>query len=301
MDKNKIVITGIGVSTSISDDYIDLVEGIRNNTFKELNRQVAIQEIAAEKVGRNTCRRMDHFTLYSLIAALNALENSGLELDKENKSRIGTIYTTTWGPAYTTNKYFEPIIREGVRGVSPILFPYTVTNAALGAVARITGFSGVSTMLVDTSAVDFAYTQLTDNKADVIVCGATEDITPLINEFGFDEELNVPFDGSVSLVLETSEHAIARNAHIYAEIECGKSFFVQNPDDRKELIEQSVKEMGADNIEIYDDFSFDYLSLEQIISVICYITNPEKKDNSLIASNIGENHFNTILMRNRNE
>lgn len=301
MDKKKIVITGIGVSTSISDNHNDLSQSIRNNTFKDLNRQVGIQETAAEKVGKNLCRRMDNFTLYSLISALNALENSGLELDKENKSRIGTIYTTTWGPAYTTNKYFEPVIKAGVKGVSPILFPYTVSNAALGAVARITGLSGVSTMLVDTSAVDFAYTQLTDNKADVIVSGATENITSLINEFAFDEELNVPFDGSVSLVLETSEHAIARNAHIYAEIECGKSFFVQNSDDRKKLTEQVVEDMGADNIIISDEYPFDYLSLVQIISVICYIMNPEKKDNSLIVSNIGENRFNTLLMRKKNE
>jgi len=276
MEEKTIVITGIGVSTSISDNYEELVECIKNNTYNRHSRGNDILDAVAEKFGRNACRRMDNFTLYSLMSAYNAIENSKLDLDNEDKTRIGTIYSTIWGPAYTTNNYFEPVIKAGAKGVSPLLFPYTVTNAALGAVARMTGLSGVSTMLVESSAIEFSCGQIKDGKADVIVCGATEFLTPLIKEFGFDNELNVPFDGAVSLVLETKEHAMNRDTHIYAEISCNSSIYSQS------LQHESM-------------FSCDLLSFEQIVSVIYYIVYGMDPEESLV-SRIGEKCFNTIKM-----
>lgn len=276
MDKRSVVITGIGVSTSVSDNYNELAECVKYGRFNKYRGANDIFDSVSEKIGRNKCRRMDSFTLYTLMSALNALEDASLDLDNEDKTRIGTIYSTIWGPAYTTNKYFAPVIENGVKGVSPLLFPYTVTNAALGAVARMTGLSGVSTMLVETSAIEFSFNQIKDDKADVVVCGATEYLTPLIKEFDFGNELNVPFDGSASLVLETKEHAVNRNAYIYAEINCDSSFYLQNSDNKAM-------------------FPYDLLSLEQIVAVIQMIVYGKETEGSFV-TRIGENRFSTIKM-----
>ncbi len=321
MKKRKVVITGMGVSSSLTDDYVKLIEYVKEGTFEGIQRDLSVSDACAEKVGKNTCRRMDDFTLYSIVSAFNAIEDSKMNLDSEDKTKIGTIYSTTWGPAYTTNKYFAPVIKDGAKAVSPILFPYTVTNASLGAVARLLGLSGVSTMLVDSSAIEFACGQIMDEKADVVICGATEFVTPLIEEFEFGDNLKVPFDGSVALVLEDKEHAIKRNAHIYTEITGGSSWMKFDSEANKQEFEQSVNRslnncntadakimcstsVGnalSDDDHILPMTKYDFLSLEQIISVIYSAVDGDLSEKKVIVSEVGEDCFDAVMMVNEDE
>lgn len=334
MENKKVVITGIGISTSIGNDYSDIMDLLDNPDANIATEGPDIYMAVSKVFGKNDCRRMDEFALYSLMAGYNAISDAKLILDDADKSRMGTVYTTSWGTADTTYKYFAPVLKDGTKGVSPLLFPYTVTNAALGAVARFFGFSGVSTMLTDSFSLDFAYRQILDNKADVVLCGATECLKKLIEKMELEQKMRLPFDGSVAMVLETEEHAHLRGARIYAELSAGGIRFSKNvqetaalfADSTTKLMEKTginknyqivfsdvdvieIKQFREANIKLRDclcrelpfNKQYNLLSMQQMLSVGYIIKYGDINNYNILNSRIGNGNLNTILVVNDDE
>jgi 3-oxoacyl-[acyl-carrier-protein] synthase II len=194
---------------------------------------------------KKEARHMDRFTQFAVSAADMAVEDAGLELEKEDKSRIGVILGSGIGGIATLVEQSNILIAKGPGRISPHFVPMMIANMGAAHVAIRFGLQGPNVTTVtacasSANAMGDAFRALQWGHADVVVSGGTEaPINPLCIA-GFcamkamstnndePEKASRPFDlkrdgfvqseGAAVLVLETLEHALSRNARIHGEI-----------------------------------------------------------------------------------
>lgn len=194
---------------------------------------------------RKEARRMDRFTQYAVAAARMAVEDAKLDLEREDRDRIGVIFATGIGGMETFEEQTRVLMEKGPNRVSPFFVPMMIANMAAGQISINLGVRGVNFTVVNAcasgaNAIGEAFRTLQRGDADVIITGGSEaSVTPL-TVAGFaamkalstrndaPERASRPFDkgrdgfvlgeGAGVMVLETLEHAVARGAAIYAEI-----------------------------------------------------------------------------------
>lgn len=256
--KKRVVVTGLGVITSLGKDveifWNSLVEGksgidiIERFDTSELGIKIAaeIKDFEPENYfDKKEARRMDRNTQYGLAAALMALKDAKIDLEKINKDRLGVILGCGVGGIETFEDQMSVLIEKGPKRVSPFFIPMMIANMAAGQIAMSIGARAINETVVTacasgTNAIGDAYNAILRGEADVIITGGTEaSITPLaISGFSSMKALSTnnenpkkasrPFDknrdgfvmgeGSGILILEELEHALRRNAKIYAEV-----------------------------------------------------------------------------------
>ena len=190
-------------------------------------------------------KRTAKFVQYAVAAAKQAVESSGLVLDKEDRNRIGVIIGSGIGSLQTIEDEYKVFLSKGPSRLSPFLIPMLIVNEASGLVAIIHGLKGpnscVATACASGShAIGEAYRTIVYGDADVMITGGTESCIVPTALGGFcalkalstrnnePQKASRPFDrdrdgfvmaeGSGLVVLETLEHAQKRNANIIAEI-----------------------------------------------------------------------------------
>jgi 3-oxoacyl-[acyl-carrier-protein] synthase II len=195
---------------------------------------------------RKQVRMYDDFTKYALVAVEEAVENATVDFETLNKDRIGVI----WGSGNGGVQTFEAQMKEFYEGdgtprFNPYFMPRILVDIAAGIISMKYGLRGVnycpvSACATSTTAIIDAFNYIRWNKADMIITGGSEaPIGPsTIGGFGSAKALSThneepstaskPFDvhrdgfvmgeGAGALVLEEYEHAVARGAHIYAEV-----------------------------------------------------------------------------------
>lgn len=241
MKQRRIVVTGYGIATTKGIGVREFEENFDDKSDDYQGQEIS--QVACELFSSNTCRRMDDFTRYGVVAAKEAIDNSGLELQKTDTSRAGIIFSTIWGPIVTTYNYFYQVLKDGPNKASPFLFPYTVTNAVVGAIARLLSIAGVNTMLVGCSSINYAIDLLESRKADVILAGCSDDLSILEEKLGLQlDSQALRVDGSVVIVLEGLEHAEKRGASILAEIIDYRSRFIAEDSN---FISAMIKNMNS--------------------------------------------------------
>ncbi|MBE3572639.1 MAG: beta-ketoacyl-ACP synthase II [Moorella humiferrea] len=194
---------------------------------------------------RKEARRMDRFAQYAVAAARMAVEDAKLDLEREDRDRIGVIFATGIGGMETFEEQTRVLMEKGPNRVSPFFVPMMIANMAAGQISINLGVRGVNFTVVNAcasgaNAIGEAFRTLQRGDADVIITGGSEaSVTPL-TVAGFaamkalstrneaPEKASRPFDrgrdgfvlgeGAGVMVLETLEHAVARGAAIYAEI-----------------------------------------------------------------------------------
>lgn len=199
----------------------------------------------APLVDRKEARHMDPFVQYALIAAQEAIRDSGLNLETENKDRIGTVIGAGIGGINAFEAQHEILMKRGPGRVSPFLIPLIIPNLAAGWVAIKFGFGGpnscpVTACASGNNALADAARLIRCGEADVVVCGGAESAVSQLGVAGFcsakalslrndaPERASRPFDrdrdgfviaeGAGIVVLESLEHAQARGAKIRAEL-----------------------------------------------------------------------------------
>ena len=188
----------------------------------------------------------DRFTKFALAASLEAVQDSGLDLEKEDPERAGVIIATGMGGVGSWEEQIIKLLNEGVRRVSPFLVPKMIPNLAAGNVSISFKAKGPNMALstacaAGAHAIGMAYRSIQMGEADLMATGGTEAAITLLTMAGFyrmgalatgcnnrPEAASRPFDtgrngfvmseGSGVLVLEELEHALARGAEIHAEI-----------------------------------------------------------------------------------
>ncbi len=258
MERRRVVITGLGAVTPIgntTEEYWNaLLEGKSGaNLITRFDTSEFATKFACEVkdfdpskyIDRKEARRMDRFTHYALATAQMAVDDAGLDLEKEDLQTIGVVYGSGIGGMQTWEDQHNAYINGGPRRVSPFFVPMMIPDIAAGHISIRFGFKGpnyatISACATSSHAVADAFILIQRGSADIMVTGGTEaSITPM-GIAGFNasraistwndrySEASRPFDkdrngfvmgeGSGTLILEELEHAKKRGAKIYGEI-----------------------------------------------------------------------------------
>ncbi len=258
IDLKRVVVTGVGVISSVGKTAPESWESIKNGKsgISKITR-FDVSEYTAKIAGevkeydplnyfdRKDARKFDPYIQYALIAAEEAVKDSNLNLEGINKERAGVYIGSGIGGISTIEKNNEIILTRGPSRVSPFFLPSSLANLATGQVSIKFGFKGpnfanVTACAASTHSVGDSFKIIQRGDADVMVAGGAEyPITPLgISGFAIMKALSTrndepekasrPFDkgrdgfvaaeGAGVVILESLEHAIKRGARIYGEI-----------------------------------------------------------------------------------
>ena len=256
----RVVVTGLGVVSPVGNDvpsfWQSLTEGKCGigpiTAFDTTEYKV---KIAAEVkdfdpllyMDKNEARKQDAFSRYAVAASAQAMQDSGLESGSNiDPFRLGVYIGTGTGGMQTFMQEAGKLFEKGPGRVSPFFVPMMIGNMAAGNVALKFGAQGPSLPIMtacatSTNAIGEAYRTIKHGYADAIIAGGSEATVIEMAVAGFTNcmaltqntdpaSASIPFDkrrngfvmgeGSGVLVLEEYEHAVARGAHIYAEV-CG--------------------------------------------------------------------------------
>ena len=260
MELKRVVVTGLGAVTPLGntaeETWNNLVAGVSGAApitlfdASDFKTQFAC-EVKNLKVNdfidRKEARKMDRYTQLAIIAAMQAVQDSGMDLDTEDKNRIGVIYGVGIGGIKTFEEevgYYAQHKENGPK-FNPFFIPKMIADLAAGQISIQYGFHGpnyttTSACASSTNALADAFNLIRLGKANVIVSGGAEAAITPSGVGGFNamhalstrnddpEHASRPFsasrdgfimgEGGGCLVLEELEHAKARGAKIYAEV-----------------------------------------------------------------------------------
>lgn len=255
--KNRVVITGMGAVTPIGNDVNSFWNNVKEGTcgidvIKSFDVSDYKCKLAAEvkdfdasvAIDKREARKMDKYCQYAMVAADEAIKNSGLDLETIDRERLAVIVGSGIGGLSTIEQEHAKLTEKGPNRVSPFLIPMIISNIAAGNIAIKYGAKGMCTSVVTacatgTNAIGDAFHLIQDGRADMVIAGGAEgSITPLavagfasLTALSKSEDplrASIPFDkerdgfimgeGAGIVILESLEHAQKRNAKIYAEM-----------------------------------------------------------------------------------
>ena len=253
----RVVVTGMGAITPIGLSVEEFWENVKagNTGFAPITKFDASEykcHIAAEVKGfegknymdPKAAKRMELFCQYAVAATKEALEDSGLAMEKEDPFRVGVSVGSGIGSLQAMEREHQKLLEKGPNRVNPLLVPMMICNMAAGNVSIQFGLQGKSINVVTacatgTNSIGEAFRAIQYGEADVMVAGGTESSVTPIGIAGFTAltaltgsddpaRCSIPFDkersgfvmgeGSAVVILEELEHAKARGAKIYAEV-----------------------------------------------------------------------------------
>lgn len=254
-DKRRVVVTGTGLVTPIGHNVPDTWEAILAGKsgfgdFTIIDKaELAIGGACevkdwepADYIGRRNARRRDRFQQFATVAANQAMEESGLEIDDDNRERVGIIIGTGIGGIRTLIAQEALLHESGTRRLSPFAIPKIMANGAAGMLAIDYGIFGPSTTIATacasgSDAIGHAFKAIRYGELDAAITGGTESIITTVALGGFERagatsvrssdtpspfDMNrdglIPGEGAGMLILEELEFAKARGAEILAEV-----------------------------------------------------------------------------------
>jgi len=262
MNKKRVVVTGLGVvspiGSTIDEFWNSLLEGRsgvkRVNCFDPSNFS---SQIAAEVKGfdpasflsHKEVRKTDRFVQFAIAASKKAIDDSGLDVEKSDRDRIGVLIGSGIGGLHTIEaehkKYLEKGPEKGPSKISPFLIPMLIVNMASGQVSMAMKAKGPNTAVATACAsgnhaLGDAFRIIQRGEANVMVAGGSEAAITIMGFGGFcalralskrndaPEKASRPFDknrdgfvigeGAGIVILEELEHALKRGAKIYSEM-----------------------------------------------------------------------------------
>ena len=255
--KTRVVVTGMGAITPIGNDVESFWQGLKDKTvgigpITYFDTTEYKCKLAAEVKGfdpkqymdAKAARRMEAFSQFAVAASKEALEQSGIDMEKEDPYRVGVCVGSGIGSLQAMEKDVKKLNEKGPSRVNPLLVPLMISNMAAGNVAIQFGLKGkcfnvVTACATGTHSIGEAFRSIQYGEADVMVAGGAEaSITPIgiagftsltaLNTTEDVSRASIPFDedrngfvmgeGAGVVVLESLEHAKARGANILAEV-----------------------------------------------------------------------------------
>ena len=254
----RVVVTGIGAVTPIGNDVPAMWESVKNGVcgidkvthfdVSGYKTQIAgeVKNLNVEDfIERKEVRKMDRYAQFALIAATEAVKNSGLDMTKEDPWRVGVVTGSGIGGITTFEEQHENLMAKGPGRVSPFFIPMMISNMAACHIAIKFGAKGVNENIVTacasgTNALGDAFRHIQYGANDVIITGGAEAAVSPTAFAGFcnmkamstrnddPKHASRPFDaerdgfvlseGAGMLVLEELEHAKKRGANIICEV-----------------------------------------------------------------------------------
>ena len=255
--KTRVVVTGMGAITPIGNDVESFWQALKDKTLGigpityfdtadfKCKLAAEVKDFDAKAyMDPKTARRMEPFSQFAVAAAKQALDQSGIDMEKEDPFRVGVSVGSGIGSLQAMERSEKKLLEKGPSRVEPLLVPLMICNMAAGNVAIQFGLKGkcinvVTACATGTHSIGEAFRAIQYGEADVMVAGGTEaSITPIgiagftsltaLNTTDDPKRASIPFDkdrngfvmgeGAGVVVLESLEHAQARGAKIYAEL-----------------------------------------------------------------------------------
>lgn len=253
----RVVVTGLGAVTPIGNNVDDFWASVKAGKigFDHITKFDTTDykcHIAAELkdfnpqdfMDRKAAKRMEPFSQYAVAAAKQAIDDSGLDIEKEDPYMVGCAIGSGIGSLQAMERETRKLYEKGPNRVNPLLVPLMICNMAAGNVSIQFGLKGksindVTACATGTNTIGEAYRSIQYGEADVMVAGGTEGSVCPIGIAGFTAltalstvddpaKCSLPFDknrsgfvmgeGAGVVILEELEHAKARGAKIYAEV-----------------------------------------------------------------------------------
>ena len=253
----RVVVTGLGAVTPIGNNVDDFWTSVKAGKigFDHITKFDTTDykcHIAAELkdfnpqdfMDRKAAKRMEPFSQYAVAAAKQAIDDSGLDIEKEDPYMVGCAIGSGIGSLQAMERETQKLYEKGPNRVNPLLVPLMICNMAAGNVSIQFGLKGksindVTASATGTNTIGEAYRSIQYGEADVMVAGGTEGSVCPIGIAGFTAltalstvddpaKCSLPFDknrsgfvmgeGAGVVILEELEHAKARGAKIYAEV-----------------------------------------------------------------------------------
>ncbi|MBP38726.1 MAG: beta-ketoacyl-ACP synthase II [Dehalococcoidia bacterium] len=255
---DRVVVTGLGLVTPVGSDqqttWESLLEGKSGIDYISLFDASGFEsQIAAEVddwdaapiLGRKEARRLDRFSQFACVAALEALEQAGIDMASEDPDRVGVFIGSGVGGIITITDQHKILLNRGPKRVSPFLVPMMLGDMASGQVSMMIGakgpnFSTVSACATGTDSIGEGLEMIRRGRTDVVIAGGTEAAVCEIGVAGFNscmalstrnddpQAASRPFDsgrdgfvlgeGAGLVILESLEHAEKRGANVLAEL-----------------------------------------------------------------------------------
>ena len=260
MELKRVVVTGLGavtpVGNTVEETWNNLLNGVSGAApITQFDTSKCKTHFACEVKGldinqyldRKDSRKLDRYTQLAMISAIQAVNDSGMDLEKEDKNRIGVVYGVGIGGIRSFEDevtYYGQHIEDGPK-FSPFFIPKIIADIASGHISIHFGFRGpnyttISACASSSNALADAFNIIRLGKANAIVAGGAESAICMCGVGGFNamkalstrnddpERASRPFsasrdgfvmaEGAGCLILEELEHAKARGAKIYAEM-----------------------------------------------------------------------------------
>jgi 3-oxoacyl-[acyl-carrier-protein] synthase II len=292
--KKRVVVTGLGVISPVGigkDVFWQSLIGGKSGITRitrfdptDYATQIAgeVKDFdATQYIEKKEAKRMDRCTQFAIAATKMAFEDSKLDLEQEDRDRIGTVIGTGIGGIETLHDQYKTLFDRGPNRISPFFVPMMIANMPSGQTSITFGLQGpcecvVTACATGTNSIGDAYRIIERGDADVMVAGGSEAAVSPAAVAGFcsmkamstrndePETASRPFtlgrDGFVMgegcgvVILESLEHAQARNAHVYAEIagygSNADAFHITSPAPEgaqaKKCMELAIKDAGLD-------------------------------------------------------
>lgn len=258
MVKRRVVVTGAGVISPVGNDvesfWRALISGKSGiGPITSFDASAFDSKIAGEVkdfeparyMDAKEARRMEKFAQFAVAVGKQAVVDAGLDLAKEDTNRIGVIVGSGIGSLRIVEEQCRVYFEKGPSRFSPFMIPMLIVNEAAGHISITLGLKGpnscVATACASGShAIGDAFRIVRYGDADIMLAGGTESCVTALGVGGFcalkalsrrndaPQKASRPFDklrdgfvmaeGAGIVVLESLEHALKRNARIYAEI-----------------------------------------------------------------------------------
>jgi 3-oxoacyl-[acyl-carrier-protein] synthase II len=258
MDCRRVVVTGTGVISPVGNSRDEAWAAVRDgrsgiNVVELFDASEYDVRIAGEVLdfdplqhfSKRELGRLDRFVQFAVVATTQAIEEAGLDLDQEDRERVGAFIGTGIGGLHEIEAQHTRLLQSGPHRTSPLMIPKLMTNAAAGQVAMRTGIFGpsmsVSSACASAShAIGEAAHCIRYGMADVMISGGSEAAVTPMGLSGFQQakalstrndeptKASRPFDlnrdgfvmaeGAGILILESLDHARARGAEILGEV-----------------------------------------------------------------------------------
>ncbi len=257
--ENRVVVTGLGVVSAVGNDVPTFWKALKegNSGIDKLITFDATHfdsRIAGEVKGfdpqfygitKKSVHRMEKFVQYAIASSKQAIEDAGLDLEKENKERAGVLVGSGIGSLRIIEEEHKVYLAHGPKRLSPFLIPMLIVNEGAGQIAITFGLKGPNSCVTTacasgTHAIGDAFRIVQRGEADIMVTGGTESCITHLGVGGFcalkalstrndaPKKASRPFDaqrngfviaeGSGIVILESLKHAQERKARIYGEL-----------------------------------------------------------------------------------
>lgn len=253
----RVVVTGMGLITPIGNNIEEFWKSIHKGKVgigpvRNFDTTAYKAKLSAEVtdfdpkdyIPAKDAKRMDRFSQFAVAAAIQAVNDAGIDMEQEDRYRTGVSIGSGTGSLMGIEREYDKLLAKGPGRIHPLTAPMVLGNMAAANVAITFGCKGkcldiVTACATGTNSIGEAYRSVKYGEADIILAGGVDSSVSKFGVATFQAltalsssenplQASIPFDkkrdgfvtgeGAGVLVLEELEHALARNAHIYAEI-----------------------------------------------------------------------------------